>query len=350
MKFGVSTQRLTAVLEIVEAVAFVAVQILVSALLLAALFGLSVPQASLLVTAAFAIYTMMGGLWAVVWTDALQYVILMVGIIVAVILAMNAVGGIDGLHSRLPQEHFSFTQLGLWTPLAWGALALYSYGVDQAYMQRALAAKDAETGCNYVIFGGCVAILGLAAAALLPGLADENQALPELVAQVLPEGVRALIMTAIIAATMSTSSSFLAAASSLAVQDLYEPIFGEGASEERQIFHSRVITAVFAATALGISLVFPGVVSLVVFATLVAPAAIFIPFIMSIFWDKTPAHAGFWAILASAVAGCSSQIFWYDQVAGWLGAIHPLFIAPLAALAVMIPAAVFNRTQVSKSR
>jgi Na+/proline symporter len=118
MKFGVSTQRLTAVLEIVEAVAFVAVQILVSALLLSALFGLSVPQASLLVTAAFAIYTMMGGLWAVVWTDALQYVILMVGIIVAVILAMNAVGGLDGLQSSLPQEHFSFTQLGLWTPLA----------------------------------------------------------------------------------------------------------------------------------------------------------------------------------------------------------------------------------------
>jgi Na+/proline symporter len=229
---------------------------------------------------------------------------------------------------------------------------LYSYGVDQAYMQRALAAKDAETarfayiftGCNYVIFGGCVAALGLAAAALLPGLADENQALPELVAQVLPEGVRALIMTAIIAATMSTSSSFLAAASSLAVQDLYEPIFGEGASEERQIFHSRVITAVFAAISLCISLVFPGVVSLVVFATLVAPAAIFIPFIMSVFWDKTPAHAGFWAILASAIAGCSSQIFWYDQVAGWLGDIHPLFIAPLAALAVMIPAALFNRS------
>jgi SSS family transporter len=351
MKFGVSTQRLTAVLEIIEAVAFVAVQILVSALLLSALFGLSVPLASVIITAAFAVYTMMGGLWAVVWTDALQYVVLMFGIILAVVLAMDAVGGIDGLHSNLPQEHFSFTQLGLWTPLAWGALALYSYGVDQAYMQRALAAKDAETarfayiftGCNYIVFGACVAILGLAAAALLPGLADENQALPELVAQVLPEGVRALIMTAIIAATMSTSSSFLAAASSLAVQDLYEPILGHGASEDRQIFHSRVITALFAAISLGISLVFPGVVSLVVFATLVAPAAIFIPFILSIFWDRTPAQAGFWAILASAAAGCTSQIFWYEQVGGWLGAIHPLFVAPLAALAVIIPVALLQK-------
>jgi Na+/proline symporter len=127
------------------------------------------------------------------------------------------------------------------------------------------------------------------------------------------------------------------------VQDLYEPILGHGASEDRQIFHSRVITALFAAISLGISLVFPGVVSLVVFATLVAPAAIFIPFILSIFWDRTPAQAGFWAILASAAAGCTSQIFWYEQVGGWLGAIHPLFVAPLAALAVIIPVALLQK-------
>jgi SSS family solute:Na+ symporter len=353
MKFGVDTRRLTAVLEIVESVAFVAVQILVSALLLSALFDLTIVQSSIIITAVFAIYTMMGGLWAVVWTDVLQYVVLMTGVIVAVVLALNAVGGVEGLHSNLPKEHFSLSELGLWTPLAWGALALYSYGVDQAYVQRALAAKDAATarfayiftGCNYVIFGGCVAILGLVAAVLVPGLESQDEALPQLVAQVLPEGVRGLIMTAVMAATMSTSSSFLAGASSMAIQDLYEPIFGKGASQERQVFHSRVVTAVLAAVALIISLVFPGVVSLVVFATLVAPAAIFIPFIMSLFWERTPTRAGFWAILVSAIAGCTSQILWYEQVDGWLGAIHPLFVAPIAALAVMIPAAVSNKAR-----
>jgi SSS family transporter len=353
MKFGVDTQRLTAVLEIVESVAFVAVQILVSALLLSALFDLTIVQSSIIITAVFAVYTMMGGLWAVVWTDVLQYVVLMTGVIVAVVLALNAVGGVEGLHSNLPKEYFSFGELGLWTPLAWGALALYSYGVDQAYVQRALAAKDAATarfayiftGCNYVIFGGCVAILGLAAAVLVPGLESQDEALPQLVAQVLPEGVRALIMTAVMAATMSTSSSFLAGASSMAIQDLYEPIFGKGASQERQVFHSRVVTAILAVASLVISLVFPGVVSLVVFATLVAPAAIFIPFIMSLFWKKTPTRAGFWAILVSAIAGCTSQVFWYEQIDGWLGAIHPLFVAPIAALAVMIPAAVSNRAR-----
>lgn len=354
-KFGVDSRRLAAVLQIIEAVAFVAVQILVSAILLSALFDVGISEASLIITAAFAIYTMMGGLWAVVWTDALQYVVLMTGIVVAVVLSWIAVGGIAGMHAELPDSYFSFTQLGLWTPLAWAALALYSYGVDQAYMQRALAAKDPATarfaylftGCNYVVFGACVAFLGIAAAALLPGLESQDQALPELIAQVLPEGVRSLILTAVLAATMSTSSSFLAAASSLAVQDLYEPILGQGASEAQQIRHSRIITALLAAASLGISLVFPGVVSLVVFATLVSPAAIFIPFILSVFWKNTPRNAGFWAILAAAAAGCSSQIFWYEQLAGWLGSIHPLFVAPIAALAVMLPAAIIGGSRKS---
>ncbi len=355
--FGVETRRLSAVLQILEAIAFVAVQILVSAILLSALFDIGIAQASIIITAAFAIYTMMGGLWAVVWTDALQYVVLMTGIILAVVLAWTAVGGIDGMRTSLPESFFDPAELGLWTPLAWSALALYSYGVDQAYMQRALAAKDPATarfaylftGCNYVLFGACVAFLGMAAAALLPGLENQDQALPELVAQILPEGVRSLIMTAIMAATMSTSSSFLAAASSLAVQDLYEPLFGAGSSQAQQIRHSRIITATLALLSLGMSLVFPGVVSLVVFATLLAPAAIFIPFVLSVFWRHTPRRAGFWAILVSALAGCISQLFWYGELENWLGHVHPMFVAPVAALAVMLPAALFSRPRTQAS-
>ena len=131
-------------------------------------------------------------------------------------------------------------------------------------------------------------------------------------------------------------SAEAAAASSLAVLDLYEPMFGKHATEQQQIFHSRVITAIFAAAALATSLVFPGVVSLVVFATLISPAAIFVPFILSIFWKNTPRHAGFYAVIVAAIAGCTSQILWYEKLDWWLGLVHPLFVAPAAALTVML--------------
>ena len=345
--FGVSTRRLTACLQIVEGIMFIGVQIQVSALLLAALFPVSVPEAAIITTAAFSVYTMMGGLWAVVWTDALQYVVLMTGILIAVVLGLVAVGGIDGLHASLPASYFRFDELGLWVPLSWAALALYSYGIDQAYMQRALAAKDAATarfayiftGCNYVVFGACVALLGMIAAALLPGLENQDAALPQLIAQVLPEGVRALIITAVIAATMSTSSSWLAAGASLAVQDLYEPILGRGATEQEQVTHSRVLVIVIAVLSLGTTLLFPAVVDQVIFATLIGPAAIFVPFVMAVFWRRTPTHAGFWAILAAAAAGSVSHLFLHEQVVGVLGDIEPMFFGPLVGLLVMLVAA-----------
>lgn len=342
--FGVSTRRLTAVLQIVEGIMFIGVQIQVSALLLAALFPMTVTEAAILTTAAFSIYTMMGGLWAVVWTDALQYVVLMAGILVAVVLGLDAAGGIGGIRGALPAEYFRIDQLGLWVPLSWAALAMYSYGIDQAYMQRALAARDPATarfayvftGCNYVVFGACVALLGLIAAALLPGLDNQDAALPQLIAQVLPPGVRALIITAVIAATMSTSSSWLAAGASLAVQDLYEPILGRGATAAEQVRHSRVLVLVIAALALGTTLLFPAVVDQVVFATLIGPAAIFVPFVMAVFWRHTPTHAGFRAILAAAVAGSISHLFLYDKVVGVLGDIEPMFLGPIVGLLVML--------------
>jgi len=50
-------------------------------------------------------------------------------------------------------------------------------------------------------------------------------------------------------------------------------------------------------------------------------------------------HAGLLAAKDAETA------FWYEQVGGWLGAIHPLFVVPIAALAVMLPAVFFNRSE-----
>lgn len=347
-RFGIETQRLVALLQVVEAVVFTAVQITVSALTLDALFGLDMFVGATLVTSVFAAYTMMGGLWAVVWTDVLQYVILMIGILVAAPMAVYFVGGIAEFQAALPAEHLDPTRLGLAEPLAWVALCLYSYSTDQAYMQRSLAARDPAvarfafiyTGCNYIVFGACVAILGMAASILLPGLENQDAALPTLIHEVLPAGFRAFFLTAILAATMSTSSSFLAAASSMVIQDLYEPMRqgGKRSSQASVVRHSRIATLLLAIGALVVSQIFPGVVSLVVFATIVAPAAVFVPFMFGLYWRRTNRAGAFWAMLITAVVGVLSQVFWYGQVDGWLGAIHPLFLGPAVGLAVLVVA------------
>jgi SSS family solute:Na+ symporter len=343
-RYGISARRLVAVLQMTEAVVFTAVQIQVSALSLSTLFGMDRTLAACLTTVVFVAYTAMGGLWAVVWTDVLQYVILMSGVLVGLPLALQKAGWLAGLREALPAGHFDPGRLGLMEPLAWMALCVYSYSTDQTYMQRVFASQSAGvarfayvyTGFNYLVFGLCVAGMGMVAAVLLPGLSHQDQALPALIHGVLPPGLRGFFLTAILATTMSTASAWLAASSSLFIQDLYEPIKGRGLTERALLLASRLATIVLAAGALAIALVAPGVVNAVVFSTLVAPAAVFFPLMLGLYWKGARRRAGFAAILAGALAGVLSHVLLYGGAGGALGEVHPLFFGPGVGLLVLL--------------
>jgi solute:Na+ symporter, SSS family len=356
-RYGIRTRRLIAGLQIIEAIVFLAVQILISALALNALFNIQFVLAAVLVTFVFVAYTAMGGLWAVVWTDILQYFVLMAAVLAGAALALWKVGGTAGLHAALPASHFSWAQLGTpsapfnaWqVPLAWFALCIYSWGTDQAYMQRVFASKDHHVarfaymfaGLNYLVFGFAVAGIGMAASVLVPGLKDQDRAFPSLVANIFPHGLRGFFLTGILATTMSTASAYLAAPSSLFVQDIYEPLIGKQLNRGRLLLVSRISVVLLAAIALVVALRLPGVVDAVVFCTLVAPAAIFFPLLGALYWKNINLKAGFGAILAAAIAGSISQLWlWGNPAAGLLSNIHPLFLGPGIGLFVLVIASI----------
>jgi SSS family solute:Na+ symporter len=354
-RYGLRTRRLIASLQIVEAVTFVAVQITVSRLALETLFHMNGLAAALIVTAVFVAYTAMGGLWAVVWTDIVQYVVLMSAVVLGLTFALAHVGGLSGLHASLPADRFSMGALGVQTPLAWFALCVYSWGTDQAYMQRAFAARDASTartaylftGFTYLIFGVCVAGIGMAASVLVPGLHDPDQAFPQLIARVIPNGLRGFFLTGILATTMSTASAYLAASSSVLVQDVYEPLAGPGLHTRKLLRVSRYVTVLLAAAALAIALNFPNVVDAVIFSTLVAPAAMFFPLVFALYRKHADPLAGFCAILAGALAGVIDQVAVAGRP-GLLGAINPLFAGPAIGLAVLLLVTALRGAQKSR--
>ena len=249
-RYNSRARRLASLSQLASGVIFLAVQILVSTLALSTLLGVPKMAATVAITAIFVLYTYSGGLLAVVWTDVACYFVLMAAVVIGAPLALHHAGGIAGLHQALPPESFDIGRLGIMEPLAWVALCFFSYGTDQAYLQRVFAARKASTariaytytGLNYLVFGGAVALLGMSAAALLPDLAQHDEALPALIKHIFPPGVRGLFLTGIVAATMSTSSSFLAAGSSLFAKDIYEPLLGRGSSEQHLLKVSRLAT------------------------------------------------------------------------------------------------------------
>jgi SSS family transporter len=349
-RFDPRARRLASLSQLASGIIFLAVQILVSTLAISTLFEIPRVVVTLAVTAVFLAFTFSGGLLAVVWTDVICYIVLMAAVVIGAPLALHYAGGLSGLHQALPPERFDIGQLGVMEPLAWVALCFYSYGTDQAYLQRVFAARKASsarfayifTGLNYLVFGGAIAILGMSAAVLVPNLAHHDEALPALIIHIFPPGVRGLFMTGIVAATISTSSSFLAAGSSLFAKDIYEPLRRGGCSEKHLLLTSRLATIGIATAAVFISLTAPRVIDAVVLSVLVSHAAVFFPVLAGLFWKGVAPAAGFWAILAGAAGGLISHFFLFENVA-YVGAIHPLFFGPVLSVLVLVSiTAAFN--------
>lgn len=342
-RYGSGARLVTSVSQLVAGIIFVAVQILVSTLAVSTLLDVPRPLTAVVVTAVFVLYTFTGGLLAVVWTDVICYLVLMTAVVVGVPLALHYVGGVAGLRQALPPESFDLGRLGAMEPLAWVGLCFFSYGTDQAYMQRAFAARDpsvarfayAYTGLNYLVFGGAVCLLGMSASALVPGLAHQDEALPALIKEIFPKGLRGFFMTGILATTMSTSSSYLSAGSSLFAKDVYERWLVNRASESHLLRVSRLATIGLSALALALALTSPRVVDAVVVSVVASHAATFFPILAGLYWKRVAPAAGFWAVLCAAVGGLVSHFVLYRRVA-LVGALHPLFFGPLVSVIVLV--------------
>jgi Na+/proline symporter len=179
---------------------------------------------------------------------------------------------------------------------------------------------------------------------LFPGLKDQDQAFPTLIARVVPLGLRGFFLTGILATTMSTASAYLAASSSILIQDLYQPLFKAAGHGKSLLRSSRVATIVLAALAFAIALRYANIVDVVIFSTLVAPAAIFFPLVFGLYIKRTNRRAGFLAILGAAVGGVVDEVWLFGHTPV-VGAVDPLFFGPLIGLIVLVVSMFLTQVQ-----
>jgi SSS family solute:Na+ symporter len=217
------------------------------------------------------IYTVFGGLRAVLYTDSAQAIILIVGSFFITFFGLEMLGGWGELKTFCSQD---VAQYALWRPLSdpdfpWLGILIASpivgiwyWCTDQYIVQRTLAAKDLKTARRGAIWGSFLKVWpvliflvpGLIGAALnSKGLLDiptneagklqGDQVFPTMVATLLPKGLRGLVVAGMLAALMSSLSSLFNSSASLFTIDIYEKI-RPGASEKRLVLVGRVATGV----------------------------------------------------------------------------------------------------------
>lgn len=213
------------------------------------------------------IYTMAGGLSAVIYTEVVQTLVLLTGAVALTVIGLHRVGGFEGLRHAVPESYFHMVRPLSdpdypWTGIFFGApiLGIWYWCTDQVIVQRVLSAKDEGHAKAGTIFAGFLKILpvfllvipGLVALALYRDLfsfdaagnvTNGDIAFPTLIINLLPSGLVGMMIAALLAALMGGMASVFNSASTLVTLDFYKKLHPE-ASERSLVHFGRIATGV----------------------------------------------------------------------------------------------------------
>lgn len=211
-------------------------------------------------------YTMIGGLWAVLMTDVLQFIIILLTVIFTAILMLLNIGGVTPFIERAPNDFFSLTneEFSLFFLAGWTALHFFQFGAEWAFAQRYISVprpKDAARsmylfGVLYVISPILFFAPPMILRAVDPG-ANPEQAYIKASAMVLPQGMLGMVLAAMFSATASMISSQLNVYAGVLTELVSHRQAGNWLTERTMVSVGRGFTVIIGTAVIGMALIIP---------------------------------------------------------------------------------------------
>lgn len=244
----------------------ISVHLYAGAIVSESVLGWKPMTAAIILVIATGVYTVAGGLAAVIYTDLVQTLILLAGAFALTIIGLEKVGGFAGLRAAVPPDFFHMIKPASdpdfpWTGIFFGApiLGIWYWCTDQVIVQRVLSAKDEGHAKAGTIFAGFLKVLpvfllvlpGLIAYALYPQMfpmvngkiTNGDSAYPLMIVNLLPAGLVGLMIAALLAALMGAMSSVFNSASTMVTLDFYKKL-QPNANEAQLVLFGRIATGV----------------------------------------------------------------------------------------------------------
>jgi sodium/proline symporter len=271
-------------------------------------------------------YTFIGGHKAVSYTDVLQGVLMLAGLIFVPLVAIQTAGGWNDVMANLAAQDpklismFSLTDGGVqgWVAaVSFIAIGLPFLGVPQLLVRYMSARDDDELKkarwvsvfvLLFFTFGAVTA--GIAGRALFPGLEDSETIFPKLASELFPPLISGVLLVIVLSAIMSTADSLLLLASSAVVRDGLQKILGSRKSDHQLAGYGKIVTIVIGVV--GIALAIPDakfIFDFVLYAWSGLGAA-FGPVLICLLYYKKTTRAG---VVAGMVTGFATSIIWVEQ-------------------------------------
>ncbi|MFT7352000.1 MAG: SSS family solute:Na+ symporter [Flavobacterium sp.] len=309
---------LAGIISAIGYIGFTSSQVLAGAKLASATIdGLEMQWALVIMGAIAVIYTAVGGLKAVIYTDTIQWIILIVGLVfIGIPIAYNAVGGYDVIKATLAPEYLSLTNVSWHQILNWSVTIIPIWFIGMTLYQRIYACKNEKEAKKAWFIAGLFewpimafmgVILGmLAKVAATQGMfdgitdastMDSEMGLPILLSTILPVGLMGLMLSSYFSAILSTADSCLMAASGNIVTDIISKFSKKEITEKKMLQLSQIVTLLVGVFAILLASQMQNVLELMLYSYAFMVSGLFVPVIGALFWHKSNPIAAFWSML-----------------------------------------------------
>jgi len=268
-------------------------------------------------------YTLVGGYKAVSYTDVMQGMLMLAGLIVVPTVALHSVGGWSELHSRLSNVDPDYLNMlalsgkgsaGWIAIISFMAIGLPFLGVPQLLIRYMSARNDAELVKARVVsvvvilcFAFGAVTTGIAGRALFPGLEDAETIFPVLSRELFPPLLTGVLLAVVMSAIMSTVDSLLLLASSAVVRDTLQKILGSRRSENRLALFGKIATLIIGITAIMLAFRVEQLIFWFVLFAWSGLGSAFGPVVLSLLYNSKTTAVG---VLTGMLGGFFTSVIW----------------------------------------
>ncbi len=293
-----------------------------------------------LMTAIILIYTVMGGLKAVIYTDTVQWIVLMAGLLIAVPLSITKLGGWNEIRATLPSAYFTLTNVSWVQIVNWFVTIIPIWFIGMTLYQRIYACRNTREAqrawfiaglFEYPVIAFVGVTLGMISRVWFPDV-EAEMGLPLLLKTTFPIGITGLVVAAYFSAIMSTADSCLIASSGNFVNDLIQRYLMPSAHHKKIMIVSQVVTLLIGALTLWIASSFQTVLEIILHAYAFMVAGLFVPTLGALFWKKSHPLGAF---LSMIFGGGLTLVLIFSRLQGPFG-LDPSFYGILVSLVIFI--------------
>ncbi|MGC9324354.1 MAG: sodium:solute symporter family protein [Desulfomonilia bacterium] len=291
----------------------IAAQVIAGGKILTTLWPIDLEISMVLIATVCVLYTVLGGQYSILKTDFIQFIIIISGIIICLASSVVNTGGVPIMMEKLPHGHASFPVSETFRV---HDLLLFCLFVGSTFIvgpdiysrlfcaQTPRIARRASLITAFIMIplAFAVTLIGMAARVLLPEILPES-AFPALIMHLLPVGLNALVIAALLAAVMSSADTCLLTTSTILMADVLQPVFRDGIQEKKLILLSRTGVLVIGVISLVIALKAGGIISSLLLAYTIYSGGLVVPVIFGFYARPLRLHhVG--AILSVISGGC----------------------------------------------